>query len=330
MAGNSQPRAGARLARSRTLLAALACAAMCVTHAQEHSAVEMYGHLDIGLGKRSDDTMRIGRGYNNWLGWRGFEKVGKDLTAFFTVEARFDPDTGRQERAGTLMQGETTVGLRSEALGALRLGRALTPLWQDVWEYEPWINSGLNASLASYQTGSYSSDGVNDVRLDGADGSRFSNAVFYVTPIYRGWSMHIASEVEREAGARRRGAGVAFNYASRAWAAELAFDRNANGDKIRFAALSWESGKLKVMGSVARISFRDLDNERVAMVAARYAFGTHSVRTGYGRNFRLDNDKFSAGWVYHLSKRTRIYVDLYHERAAADATGAAVGVTHGF
>ena len=46
-------------------------------------------------------------------------QLGGDTAAFFVAELRFDPDTGRQERAGTLMQGETTVGLRGPA-GTLR------------------------------------------------------------------------------------------------------------------------------------------------------------------------------------------------------------------
>jgi predicted porin len=305
-------------------LAALACA-----DARAGDGVEMYGYFDIGLAKQSGLPLSIGRGYNNWLGWRGNEQLGGETAAFFVAELRFDPDTGRQERAGTLMQGETTVGLRGPA-GTLRLGRALSPLWHDVWKYEPWINSGLNASLAAYQTGSYSSDGVTDIARDYADFSRFGNAVFYQSPALGGWSMHLAGELERQAGASNRAAGLAFNYDAAPWAGELSFERNRNGDTIRFAAASWKSGKFKLMGSAARVQLRGIGRESVAMVAATYTLGANTLRAGLGRNMSADSHKLGLGLVHSLSKRTGLYADLYREQAQAGSRGVAAGITHSF
>lgn len=212
----------------------------------------------------------------------------------------------------------------------VRLGRALSPLWQDVWRYEPWINSGFNASLAAYQTGSYSSDGVNDAENDYADFSRFGNAVFYLSPTRGGWSVHAAEVLELAPSARRRPAGVAFNHAEAPLGAELAYEHNANGDLIRFAGASWKVDKLKLMGSFARVTLRDAGAERVAMAAATYDLEAWTLRGGYGRNMRLHQDKLSAGLVEHLSTRTTLYLDPYHERAATGATGAALGITHVF
>lgn len=314
---------------ARLALAGLAMAGSAAAQARQPDTLEMYGYLDIGLSRQTGEPLRIGRGYNNWLGWRGSEGLGGDTSAIFTAELRFDPDTGREERAGILMQGETTVGLRGPA-GTLRLGRALSPLWQDVWKYEPWINSGLHGSLAAYQTGSYSSDGVTDVERDYADFSRFGKAVFYQSPTLAGWNMHLAGEVGRVRGAAERAAGVAFNYDAAPWAGEVSFERNRNGDTIRFAAASWNSGKLKLMGSAARVHVRGMDKESVAMLAATYTQGANTLRAGAGRNKLLDSHKLSLGLVHSLSKRTSLYADLYRERVLASSKGMAVGIAHSF
>lgn len=290
----------------------------------------MYGNLDVGLKKRSGEPFNVGRGYNNWLGWRGSERIDGGVEAFFVAEMRFDLDTGQQERPRTLMQGETTVGLRSTTLGSLRLGRALTPLWQDIWKFDPWINSGENASLAAYQSGSYTSDGVRDVAIGYADFSRFDNAVFYISPASAGWSAHIAADLERGPLDVRRPAGLSLNYAAGAIGGQVSVERNANDDRIVFAAVSWQAGELKLMASVGHVKPRVAGKEQVAMAAAVYRSGAHTLRTGYGRNFSLDHDQYSVGAIHHLSPRTGLYADLYHERAVRNVTGAALGIMHSF
>jgi predicted porin len=310
---------------------ALALVCCIASHpAQAQGDLTMYGNFDIGIKKRSDARANIGRGFNNWLGWRGSERLDGGMEAFFVTEMRFDPGTGREERAGRVMQGETTVGLRSATAGSLRLGRALSPLWQDIWKFEPWINSGENASLAAYQSGSYTSDGVHDADIDYADFSRFDHAVFYVSPVWHGWSAHVAGDMERDDASRRRPAGASFNHAAGGAGGQLAFERNANDDRILFGAVSRTVGKLKLMASAARIAPRQGRTERVAMVAATLEAGANTLRFGYGRNFLLGHDKLSTGVVHHLSPRTGLYADLYRERAASGVTGTALGIMHTF
>lgn len=313
----------------RPWLAGLACAA-CAAGAVQAGEVAMYGSLDIGIKKRSDDVVRVGRGFNNWLGWRGTDKLGNGVEAFFVAEMRFNLDDGSQERPGKLMQGETTVGLRSEALGSVRLGRAMTPLWWEIWKYDPWINSGENASMFAYQTGSYTSDGVRDLENGYANFSRFENAAFYTSPTAGGWHVHAAGELERDPLDVRRPAGVSFNYAKDGVLGHVALERNANDDRIGIVSVSWETGKLRLMASTARHLPRTGAVERVAMAAATYRVGSVTWRAGYGRNFLLGHDKLGCGAIHHLSPRTGLYADLYHERTTAGATGAALGIMHTF
>lgn len=150
------------IATLRQLLCCLACAA---PWAAAQADVVLYGNLDLGISKRSGGPLALERGYNNWLGVKGSEPLGSGLAATFHLQTRFNPDTGNLERTSTFWQGESTVGLTGEAYGTLRLGRALTPLWNNVWRFEPWLNSGFNGSLAAFQTGSYSSDGLQDTAV---------------------------------------------------------------------------------------------------------------------------------------------------------------------
>ena len=314
---------------SMQLLIALSLMAL-ITHASGQSKVVLYGNIDLGIVVEKDSSARIDPGYNNWIGFSGEENLGTGFSALFNVQARFNPDTGQQERPSTFFQGETTVGLKSTSAGTVRLGRALSPLWANVWAYEPWLNSGFNASLSAYQTGSYSSDGVNDVALDFANFSRISNAVFYRTPEFSGFTVDVASEIEEAANADARVMGTSVNYARGPFGAMLSYERNANRDEIYFLGASYRMGTSTIMGSYSENDQVNVGRERVYLVAGTYTFNAHMIRGGYGRNRETKNDKLSVGYVYNLSKRTNIYADLYRERTTTGRDGAALGMNHTF
>lgn len=317
---------GRRRLQGLVLLGAAGMAAPAA--AQSH--VAMYGNLDLGIVKTSGQALRMERGYNNWLGLRGQEELGQGLSAVFTLEARFNPDTGRQERTGTLWQGQSTVGLRSESAGTLLLGRALTPLWNSVWKFEPWVNSGFNASLSAYQTGRYSSDGVDDAEREFADFSRMSNGIYYASPELSGLSLQAAAGVERGSGADARPAGFAFNYAGTQLSAAASYEHNRRRDRIRYLALSWSFAPLKLMGSYTWNSLRGSGSERAMLLAGILHLGTDKLRMGYGRNPNLNSHKTSVGYVHPLSVRTNVYADLYHEHTVGQASGIAFGMNHAF
>lgn len=300
-------------------------------HASAQSNIVLYGNLDLSLTRESGDSARLGRGYNNWLGFKGQEDLGGGRFAIFNLQTRFNTDTGQQERPLTFWQGESTVGLKSASAGTLRLGRALSPLWHDVWAFEPWQNSGFNGSLSAYQTGRYSSDGVNDEALGFADFSRISNGVFYQSPDLAGVTLHVASQVERGSGADARTRGLSLNYARGSLSAMLSYESNARKDDIYFAGASYKLRSLTVMGSYASNHVLDAGRERTFVLAGTYGMGANMIRTGYGRNQENENDKFSIGYVHSLSRRTKLYTDLYRERTTlSERDGVAIGMNHTF
>jgi predicted porin len=331
------------------MLSALATQALA-----QGSNVTIYGYIDIGVIKDNDNSTKLGKGQNNWLGVLGREEINNDLAAIFNVQMRFEPDTGVQEKSTTLFQGATTVGLSSKMLGTLELGRKLTPLWNQKWVYDPWYDSALMGSLADYN-GDINSDGrifpkggivkpngtveVNDFH----DFSRISNGVYYSTPTFSGVTLHTAIGTELPIGANTKARSVSLNYQNGPLNAMLAYEKNLVSDSITYVAGSYVLGQWSVMGSYAHTNFdtvsatkQGFDSSNSKHIALIYKIGANSIRTGYGRIKELDKHKAVIGYNHALSKRTNVYADLYRETKirvgvnANAANGVALGMNHTF
>ncbi|WP_371764805.1 porin [Massilia sp.] len=312
--------------------------ATLATQAAAQSNVTVYGHFDLGLVKESGSPATLSRGLNNWLGFRGSEDLGGGLEATFNAQMRFLPNTGRME-TGVLFQGESTVGLRSKALGALRLGRALTPFWAQKWRFDPWYDSQFMGSIGAWQNGAYNSDPT--FALNYADYSRISNGVFYDSPTLAGVQLHAAAELERAAGARsdgRRVASLAVDYRRGALDTGASYERNNRGDDIRFIGAAYTLGAFTIMGTYGDVRLVGAArHEDDYTLAGTYCVGAHTFRFGYGKTLHaggavtgLAPHKTALGYVHTLSKRTTLFADIYRVQAAARKNGAALGMTHTF
>ena len=130
--------------------------------AQAQTAVQIYGNIDAGLIKRTDQTLAIGKRASNTLGFKGTEDLGNGLKALFQIEMRYEPDTGTVENnARPLFQGQSRVGLQGD-FGMVRLGRGLTPFQEIVGSFEPW--HGLPTPAGFYTDISVA--GFNSTPLD--------------------------------------------------------------------------------------------------------------------------------------------------------------------
>ena len=319
-----------RATAARLALAAVGVGAVTAAPAFAQTGMTPYGNLDVALSRQSGGATLVDRGYNNWLGVRGEEDLGAGLAATMKLETRFMPDSGALERPLTFWQGESTVGLKQAGVGSVRVGRAMTPLWISIWEYEPWSNSAFNASLAAYQTGAYTSDGVFDTERGFADFSRISDGVFLDSEAVGGVRLGVATQVERPAPASRRAVSAALNVARGRVKAMASSERNRNGDRIHALAASYAFGRLTVMGSVARTRLLMREHEWVGVAAATYAWRTGTLRAGYGRNSASGHHKVGLGYVHPLSVRTGLYADVFREQAAGVKHGYAIGMTHTF
>jgi predicted porin len=304
-----------------------------ISHAAaQASSLALDGHINLGIVKETGRSAELGRGYNNWLRLIGREQVDAELSTLMTLEMRYKPGTGMAETA-SLFQGESTVGVASKTFGTLRLGRAMSPFWQQKWRFEPWFDSEFMGSLGSYQSGSYTSDPT--AALGYANWARIPGAVFYDSASVGGFALHLASGVSRPAGAAGRTRGGALNYSGSVLAGMLSFERNNRDDEIWFAAGSWTISPFTVMGSYSAVRLATAPGSETSYVlAARCELGAAALRFGIGRTSRLgarpSQGKETIGYIVAMSKRTNLYADLYREKTGATLRGAALGIAHMF
>jgi predicted porin len=326
--------------------------------AQAQTAVQIYGNIDVGMVKRTDQTLNIGKRASNTLGFKGTEDLGNGLKALFQIEMRYEPDTGTVENnTRPLFQGQTRVGLQGD-FGMVRLGRGLTPFQEIVGSFEPW--HGLPTPAGFYTDISIA--GFNSAPLDqgsnaagaGANNNRVSNAIFYNSPVSNGFQVNAswASKEGVSGGAAVTGIGAgAASYASGAEAsvnpfsvaatynngpaaAMVAYERNAIESKVWSVAGSVAATpELKLMATYTRQDQEHTNTLRPKtkgwVLGGTYAIGPGKMLAGYGRK-HIDNapstKQYSLGYEYSLSKRTYLYIDASRKKDIVNvATGALAG-----
>ena len=347
----------------RTLMALALTGAFSVAHAQ--SSVTVYGTLDDGLIKRTGQTLSEGKRDNNKLGFRGVEDLGSGLKALFQLEIRYEPDTGLIESTTRpLFQGQSRVGLQGD-FGTLRLGRGLTAFQETSTAFEPW--AGMPA-VAGFQTdlqvAGYTSDPMSAA---GNSGNRFSNAVFYNTPVIGNIFQLNFTVASKEANNNPAiiGRGTAanpqfpanslapvypFSFSGTATngplAAYVAYERNAVDTKLWSIGASFKPiNDLKLFATYQRQNQDDNvlinPDTRAWMLGANYNIGPGMVRAGYGQKKPdnllnspniADTKQVSLGYDYNLSVRTYLYVDGTRKKITPAATFNfySVGIHHNF
>jgi predicted porin len=320
-------------------LLALAVLGAVAGLAQAQTAVQIYGTVDAGIIKRTDQTLAIGKRANNTLGFKGTEDLGSGLKALFQLEIRYEPDTGTIEQGAggvqrPLFQGQSRVGLQGD-FGMVRLGRGLTAFQETSTYFEPF--HGL-PTPAGFQTdlmvAGYTSDPLG---LVGNSTNRFSNALFYNSPEYMGFQFNAtigSKEANQGAALVGRGTTAVPQYAANAEASSnpysmtatykngpaafmLAAERNAVETKLWSLAGSVQpTAELKLLASYIR---QDQDHTKLInpktrswVVGANYTVGAGKVLAGYGQKSPdgvVKTKQLSLGYEYSLSKRTYLYVD---------------------
>ena len=352
-------------------LVAVALFGAFAAQAQAQSAVVIYGTVDAGVTKATGSTTAIGARNNNKLGFMGTEDLGNGLKALFQLEMRYSPDTGTLEGNGTrpLFQGQSRVGLQG-AFGTVRLGRGLTAFQESSTRFEPW--SGI-PSAAGFQTdiavAGYTSDPFGGLgnTLTSNSRNRFSNAVFYNTPVFSGFQANATVGTKEASNNASFDGGVTYaagqeafavpyslsaTYDNGPFAAMAAYERNANETTLWSVAGSFNPMQpLKLMASYQQQDQDKSDTIAIQngktkawVLGANYTMGPGKFLAGYGQkdpDFNVKTKQVSLGYEYSLSKRTYVYVDASNKKQPATSfvNGAAqgtsvnsygVGVSHNF
>jgi len=318
--------------------------------AQAQTAVQIYGNVDVGVQKTSDQTLAIGKRAANTLGFKGTEDLGDGLKALFQLEIRYEPDTGTVENgARPLFQGQSRVGLQGD-FGTVRLGRGLTPFQEVIGSFEPW--HGLTSPIGFYTDISVAGFNTDPLAIGGtASNNRISNAIFYNSPVTNGFQVN-ASWASKEgsssspalnnaavggasyaAGAQGSANPVSFTatYNNGPAAAMIGYERNAVESKVWSIAGSFSvTPELKLMGTYTRQNQEHTNAQRPRitgeLIGATYSVGPGKVLAGFGLKRQDENVRFhdlitrqySLGYEYSLSKRTYVYVDASRKKNVVD------------
>lgn len=302
-----------------------------VAHAQ--TAVQIYGTIDAGLQKRSNQTLSIGKRASNTLGFKGTEDLGNGLKALFQLEIRYEPDTGTNESGGRpLFQGQSRVGLQGD-FGMVRIGRGLTPYQETVGAFEPF-------HALPHQAGFYTDlavAGYTSAPLDPSVNSnnRWANAFWYNSPVVNGFQLNTAIATKENNGGPAIGTqypvgaqasvnpfSATATYNNGPAAVMLGYERNAVESKVMSIGATFNvTPELKLMALATR---HKQDNIRFALPAgsgprtkawvlgANYTMGPGKILAGYGRkdpDNSFETKQMSLGYEYSLSKRTYVYAD---------------------
>jgi GBP family porin len=201
--------------------AALSCVAL---GANAQSNVTIYGTVDAGVvderGGAAGNLAKVtsGVGSASRLGFRGTEDLGGGLSALFILESGLRADTGESDVAGSIANRQSLVGLSSNTLGTLTLGRQKTTLYKALGEVGDPFALG------------YAGSAKNLFPLAGPN-TRTSNTVAYATPAYQGWSGEVTYGLGEQAGDESAGRqyGGALAYSNGDLNARLVYN-NRNSD----------------------------------------------------------------------------------------------------
>jgi predicted porin len=321
--------------------------------AQAQTAVQIYGTIDAGVVKRTNQTVAIGKRAANTLGFKGTEDLGNGLKALFQLEIRYEPDTGTVENNGRpLFQGQSRVGLQGD-FGMVRIGRGLTPFQEVVGSFEPF--HGLPTPAGFYTDISVA--GFNSAPLDSntsggsPNNNRISNAVFYNSPVSNGFQVNASWATKEGNGGTVTGTNggasytgtnpqgsanpfsVAATYNNGPAAAMLAYERNAVESKIWSGAGSFAlTPELKLMATYSKQTADHVNpvfsDTKAWLIGATYAMGPGKLLAGYGQKQLEDTPKtkqFSLGYEYSLSKRTYLYIDAARKKNIVNTAGITIG-----
>ncbi|PLY40712.1 porin [Janthinobacterium sp. ROICE36] len=333
-------------------LVALALFGAFAATAQAQSSVQIYGTIDAGLGKASNATTAVTKRDNNKLGFKGTEDLGNGLKAIFQLEIRYESDTGTLESNGArpLFQGQSRVGLQGD-FGTVRLGRGLTAYQEVSTMFEPWSGMPTQAGFQTDLTvAGYTSDPLSPA---GNSRNRFSNAVFYNSPVFNGFQFNatvaakeantnaavgatVANTTTNASGNFALAANVApasnpysmsGTYNNGQFAAMAAYERNGLQAKLWSVAASFNPvAELKLMASYQHQddgNFKIINTDTKSWVlGANYDVGPGKIRAGYGQKTPdgvAKTKQASLGYDYNLSKRTYLYADISNKKSASAA-----------
>lgn len=304
---------------NKKILVALLCVGS-TGGALAQSNVSVYGLMDLGLAtvsgatagsndfKGNNTKMQSGTMAGSRLGFRGTEELGNGLSAIFTLESGILADTGASDQGGLLFGRQAFVGLKSDTLGAITLGRQYGP------EYLAW-------KLLDPMEDGFAGAGSN---LFSTNGKRVNNTVKYTTPTFSGVTADVLYGLGEvvDNNAASRDIGASLTYAQGPLTVRVGYNSLNNPtatDKSTNYVIggSYDFQVVKAVAIYGSNKGTGSTDNRDILLGASIPFGSSTVLASYIRKddksvANKDANQFALTYTYALSKRSAVYASAAH------------------
>ncbi|KWF68175.1 porin [Burkholderia pseudomultivorans] len=347
--------------RTRLSLISLASlAAMPIAHAQ--SSVTLYGVIDTSItyvnhAQGKDNAWLLGNSSagnlagSRW-GVKGTEDLGGGLKALFQLENGFDPSNGRLGQSGRMFGRQAFVGLTSERLGTVTLGR----------QYDPLVDLVQGITADNYLGSAFATPGD----VDNYDNSfRVDNAVKYTSPLISGLQFSAMYSFGGIAGSTgsAQSYSAAVSYSNGPLSVAGGYFHATNSPASNGLRDGWTSSSDGTFDGPINNGYASAHSIGIARVAGQYVAGPFTFGLGYSNaqyrrdassvfgsnehyntgqgfvNYQATNallvgvgysytrsggdtsatyHQVSAGADYSLSKRTDVYLTAAYQHASGE------------
>jgi predicted porin len=307
-----------------------------------HAADDSYkfsGALDFGYYRDYDGENKAGSISRSNVAFDALKDIGNGMAGTVKLNTRFflrNPNTKENlvnEDTKYLFAGEATAGLKGD-FGHVRVGRAVTAMWQNDWAYDAWYNYDQIASPA-WQLWHGNSPADPNASAKNASFARLNNGVFYASPKFGGFSVDASVGLRKQGTDKNNSTSIALKYEQGSFNAMLANEKTPAGNRDTFLAAKYKFGATTVMGAYDHEKLDNGTKNRSATVSAQLVDGNMTYLAGFGRQIDYHANFFSLGANYAYKPNTNIYISYGNQKKGlwgstknTDAIG--VGINYSF
>jgi predicted porin len=337
----------------------LACSA---SHAE--SGVDLYGLISTGIvyanNQNGHSNFQLANGPMQTPRWglRGTEDLGGGTKAIFTLESGFAIDTGTSSQSGRLFGRQAFVGMTSQDLGTVTLGRQYDLSAATLWPYESAtqfaaygthigdsdnvFNTFRVNNTIAYKSPSYGGLQVAGMfSLGEKPGDFHSNNAYSLGVSYKSNNLSLGVAYEElntpNSPTNQSGAVVGDYGFTSPFLTSLATGARVDRQRTLGAGGAYQFGPVGVSMLYTNVRFNYLDNTRLTVNNGEISvtdYITPNLMVGAGYIYTwadyhaMDNSpkwhQVNLGADYFLSKRTDVFLVGIYQHAAGDATYAQI------
>ncbi|WP_175839130.1 porin [Burkholderia anthina] len=311
-----------------------------VTASHAQSSVTLYGVIDEGVmfqnnnegGKRVFLDSLSGIFGSRW-GMTGTEDLGGGLKAIFTLESGINVNSGAFGQGGTAFGRQAFVGLSSDSLGSLTLGR----------QYDMIFYFPLPVTAAS-MIGGPAATHPGDLD-NGANTVRVNNAIRYMSPNFHGFKFGgeysvggVAGNITANSG---YSLGTSYEYGPLKVAAAFEYFKNPTSATAGSGFFTDNASGASPVALSLNKGYKSAQAYQTAIVAANYTIGALTLGASYsnvqygqlgpdllGGTARFNNFDIGAQYKFSPYFFAGIAYDYLNGRGVTTASGTTVGGQH--